>query len=186
MPETDNAPAVAQSDLALRAAVAYRVKKRVANICDPVIEANAEHIRNTKGTRSLTAEMPLPEGGSQPLGNFTQSMAKAKFYIEDPKKVLDYADGLDETEYVIRPSFVTALLGRLVWKGEQVIDTTTGEIVEGIGYNPGGLTNTVSPKWNDAGMEALDALLGFVDVALENLPSLTAEDFALPVLEAGE
>ena len=35
-------------------------------------------------------------------------------------------------------------------------------------------------------MEVLDALLGFVDAALENLPHLTADDFALPVLEAGE
>lgn len=186
MPETDNAPTVGQSDLALRAAVAYRVKKRVAEICDPVIEENAEHIRTTKGTRSLTAEMPLPEGGTQPLGTFTRTMAKAKFRIEDRKKVLDYADQLDETEYVVRPSFEKALLARLVYKDGKVVDTATGEIVEGIGYDPGGLTDTVSPKWNDAGMEALDALLGFVDVALENLPKLTADDFALPVLEAGE
>ncbi|MER6232562.1 hypothetical protein ACFUC2_05200 [[Kitasatospora] papulosa] len=186
MPEKDNAPAVDQSDQALRAAVAYRVKKRVAEICDPVIEANAEHIRNTKGTRSLSAEMPLPEGGTQPLGTFTRTMAKAKFRIEDPKKVLDYADAQGETDYVIRPSFEKALLARLIWNKGSAVDTTTGEVVEGIGYDPGGLTDTVSPKWNDAGMEALDAVLGFVDVMLENLPDLTADDFALPVLEAGE
>ncbi|MGC4951017.1 hypothetical protein ACLQ2N_33105 [Streptomyces sp. DT224] len=186
MPDTDNAPAVDQSDLALRAAVAYRVKNLVAAVCDPVIEANAKHIRSTKGTRSLTAEMPLPDGGTQPLGTFTQTMAKAKFRIDDPKKVLDYADALGETDYVIRQSFEKALLSRLVYKDGQVIDPVTGEIVEGIGYDPGGLTDTVSPKWNNAGMEALDGRLGFVEAALANLPNLTADDFALPMLEAGE
>ncbi|MGW0763672.1 hypothetical protein ACWD1Y_45695 [Streptomyces sp. NPDC002814] len=187
MPEKDDAP-VDQSDLALRAAVAYRVKARVASICDPVIDANAEHIRNSKGSRSQLAEMPLPNGTAQPLGTFTRSMAKAKFVVTDEKKVLDYADEQGETEYVIRASFLTALLKRVTLnqKTGDIIDTVTGEIVEGLAYDPGGLTDTVSPKWNAAGVEALDALLGFVDATLENLPKLTAADFSLPELEAAE
>ncbi|WP_167455552.1 hypothetical protein [Streptomyces tirandamycinicus] len=190
MPEKDDAPTVAvdQSDLALRAAVAYRVKKRVAAICDPVINANADQINATKGMRSVATELPLPDGGVMPLGTFTRSMAKAKFSVTDPKKVLEYADEQGETEYVIRPSFEKALLARVVLdpKTSEVIDSVTGEIVEGISYIPGGLTDTVGPKWSDAGVEALDALLGFVDAALEKLPELTAADFSLPVLEAGQ
>jgi hypothetical protein len=188
MPETDNAPTVDQADLALRAAVAYRVRQRVKEICDPVIEANAKHIRQQKSTRSLSAEMPLRTGGTIPLGSFTRTMSKAKFYVADEKKVLRYADEQGETQYVARPSFVSALLGRvrLDQNTGDIVDTLTGAIVEGIGYDPGGLTDTVSPKWSKDGIEALDALLGFVDATLENLPTLTAADFALPVLEAGE
>ncbi|MGA5411542.1 hypothetical protein ACPCSC_30345 [Streptomyces lavendulocolor] len=186
MPEKDNAPTVDPTDLALRAAVAYRVKRRVEDICNPVIKANAASINGTKGMRSLAAELPLPDGTMVPLGTFTRSMAKAKFVIEDRKAVLDYADKLGETEYVIRPAFETALLARLVFKNGEVIDTVTGEIVQGINYEPGHLTETVSPKWDNAGIETLDDLLGFVDAALERLPELTAADFSLPVLEAAE
>ncbi|MBV1940786.1 hypothetical protein KUF83_30085 [Streptomyces sp. BV286] len=188
MPEKDNAPddAVNASDLALRAAVAYRVQSRVAKICEPVIEANAAHIRSAKGTRSTAAELPLPEGGTMPLGTFTRQIKKPKFVIDDPKALLDYADEQGETEYVIRPAFQTALLARLVFRNGKVIDSVTGEIVEGISYDPGGLSNTVSPSWSTAGTDALDDRLGFVDASLENLPRLTAATFSLPMLEAGE
>lgn len=188
MPEQDNPTPVAQSDLALRAAVAYRVKKRVEAICDPVIEANADHLVAEKVTKTRTAELPLPSGSSMQLGSFSRTMAKAKFVVVDEKKVLDYADEQGETQYVIRPSFLKALLGRVKLnpKTGDVIDTLTGEIVEGIEYKPGGLTDTVSPSWNSAGIEALDDMLGFVDAALENLPELTAANFALPELEAGQ
>lgn len=188
MPETDNAPPVEQADLALRAAVAYRVKQRVNEICNPVIEANAEHLRQQKSIRSLSAEMPLRTGGTIPLGSFTRTMAQPKFIVTDEQKVLRYADEQGETQYVARPSFVSALLSRVALdqKTGDIIDTLTGAIVEGIGYEPGGLTDVVSPKWSKDGIEALDGLLGFVDAALENLPTLTAEDFSLPELEAGE
>ncbi|WP_433860127.1 hypothetical protein [Streptomyces kronopolitis] len=184
--EQDN-PAVDVGDLALRAAVAYRVKTRVAEICDPLIEANAEHIKTTKGLRSTEAEMPLDSGGTMPVGAFTRSLSKPKFVVEDDKKVLDYADELGETEYVVRPAFLKNLLSRLCYdpKTRAVIDSTTGELVPGIGYDPGGVTTSVSPKWNKAGTEALDTRLGFIDLALENLPELTAGDF-LTVLEAGQ
>ncbi|MGW7090127.1 hypothetical protein ACWGH2_42460 [Streptomyces sp. NPDC054871] len=185
--EEHDAPAADAGDLALRAAVAYRVMNRVKEICDPVIGANADHIRKTKGTRSLSAELPLSGGEAMPLGTFTRKLVKAKFVIEDPKKVLDYADEQGETEYVIRPSFEKALLARLVYNAKtgDVVDPVTGEIVEGIGYQPGGLSDTVSPSWDKTGAAALDDLLGFVDMALANLPELTAANFSLPELEAG-
>ncbi|MFF0754428.1 hypothetical protein [Streptomyces sp. NPDC004267] len=188
MPETDNAPEVEPSDLALRAAVAYRVLERVKKICTPVIAANAEFIRMDKGSRSRMAELPVTDGQALPLGSFTRTMAKPTWSITDPKAVLNYADEMGETEYTIRPSFQKALLDRLVLdpKSGKAIDTATGEIVEGLTYVPGGLTDTVSPSWNKTGIAALDDLLGFVDVALERLPELTAADFSLPVLEAGE
>ncbi|MET9528139.1 hypothetical protein [Streptomyces coeruleorubidus] len=187
MPETDNAPTVDPSDLALRAAVAYRVMKRVEEICGPVIEANAAHIRQAKGTRSNYAELPLAAGGTMPLGTFTRTMSKAKFVVDDEKKVLDYADEKGETQYVVRPSFLSALLKRVQLDPAtgKAVDIT-GEIVEGLTYVPGGLTNTVSPSWDTRGIGALDDLLGFVDAALERLPELTAADFSLPVLEAAE
>ncbi|MEU1221266.1 hypothetical protein [Streptomyces microflavus] len=188
MPEEENPTPVAQSDLALRAAVAYRVKKRVGLICDPVIKANAQHMTDEAGSKSRTAELPLPTGDVMQLGSFTRTMAKAKFEVVDEKKVLDYADEQGETQYVIRPSFLKALLSRVTLnpKTGEIIDTATGEIVEGIAYVPGGLTDTVTPSWNNDGVDALDCLLGFVDAALENLPHLTAANFALPELEAGQ
>ncbi|MFJ5142940.1 hypothetical protein [Streptomyces sp. NPDC088707] len=188
MPEEDNATTVATSDLALRAAVAYRVLKRVAEICDPVIEANAERIRQDKGSRSRTAELPAIEGTAPlPLGTFTRKMAKPKWAVTDESALLDYADEKGETDYTVRPSFRTALLKRVTLDptSGKAIDIT-GEIVEGLTYIPGGLTDTVSPSWDDVGIAALDDLLGFVDVALERLPELTAADFSLPVLEAAE
>ncbi|MFD9248360.1 hypothetical protein [Streptomyces bottropensis] len=187
MPETDNAPTVDPTDLALRAAVAYAVKKRVAEICDPVIEENAADIRKAKADRSRVAELPLATGGTMPLGTFTRTMAKPKFVVADEKAILDYADEKGETQYVVRPSFLSALLKRvrLDPKSGKAVDIT-GEIVEGLEYAPGGLTNTVSPSWDSAGIEALEGLLGFVDAALERLPELTADDFSLPELEAAE
>ncbi|MEU0857436.1 hypothetical protein ABZ352_18630 [Streptomyces griseofuscus] len=188
MPETDSAPAADHGDLGLRAAVAYRVKARVAAICDPVIEANAARIRDTKGVRSTTAEMPLDSGDSVPIGTFTRNLSKASFFVEDARKVLDYADAQGETEYIVRPAFLKNLLKRLSYdaRTRSVIDPITGEIVEGIGYDPGGATKSVSPHWDEAGVELLDNRLGFIDAALENLSKLTAADFSLPELEAGQ
>ncbi|WP_030372362.1 hypothetical protein [Streptomyces rimosus] len=189
MPETDNAPnAVSVGDLALRAAVAYRVKARVADICDAVIRENAAYIESTKGVRSTAAKLPLPSGDSMPLTTFTQGVSKPKFVVEDEKALLDYADEKGETQYVIRPAYLEALMSHLryIAKTNTVVDATTGEVVPGIGYEPGGEPTSISPKWNTQGKEALDDMLGFLDRALENLPELTAESFALPELEAGE
>ncbi|MFB8025901.1 MULTISPECIES: hypothetical protein [unclassified Streptomyces] len=187
MPEKDSASAVDHGDLALRAAVAYRVMNRVSEICNSVIEANASYIKDTKGVRSITAELPI-DGMSMPLGTFTRAVSKPSFEITDPEKVLEYADEHDETEFVIRPAFLTALKQRLRYdpKTGCVFDSITKEVVEGFTYNPGGETRTVRPHWNDAGIEALDGLLGFIDAALEHLPTLTAANFTLPELEAGQ
>ncbi|MFD7764092.1 hypothetical protein [Streptomyces microflavus] len=182
------APAVAPGDLALRAAVAYRVKARINAICDPVIEANADNIKTTKGLRSVTAEMPLETGGTAMVGTFTRSISKAKFVVEDPGLLLDYADEKGETEYVIRPAFLTSLMGRLRHdaKTGAIIDSTTGELVPGIAYEPGGVTTSVKPSWNSAGTGALDERLGFLVGALEELPELTSADFHRTSGEVGE
>ncbi|MEU7228954.1 hypothetical protein [Streptomyces chrestomyceticus] len=189
MPETDNASsAMNVGDLALRAAVAYRVKARVAEICDPVIEENAEYIRSTKGVRSTTAELPLASGSTMPLTTFTEGLSQPKFEVTDEKALLDYADEKGETQYVIRPSYLKALMGhlRFIAKTNTVIDATTGEVVPGVSYDPGGVPTSIKPSWSSQGKEALDDMLGFLDRALENLPELTAETFSLPELEAGE
>ncbi|RSS95062.1 hypothetical protein EF903_05320 [Streptomyces sp. WAC05292] len=188
MSDEKGAPAVDHGDLALRAAVAYRVKNRVAAICDPLIKANSEHIKNTRGLRSTTAEMPVggPDGRAVPVGTFSRSLSKPSFYVEDERAVFDYAEERDELDYVIRPAFLKRLLARLHYDPATgtVIDPETGEVVQGIGYDPGGETLKVSPHWDAAGVEALDALLGFIEPMLANLPELTAGDF-LQSLEAG-
>jgi hypothetical protein len=185
--EEQDATAVTVGDLALRAAVAYRVKARVAEICDPLIDANAAYVKETKGVRSTEAEMPLDGGGTMPVGAFTRSMTKSKIVVADEKVVLDYADARGETLYVVNPAFLKTLISRLryVPKSGEIVDSTSGEVVPGFRYEPGGETVSVSPKWSSAGVEALDARLGFLDLALENLPGLTAGDF-LTALEAGE
>ncbi len=185
----ETATAVDHGEMALRAAVAYRVKARVAEICDPVIKANSEHIKNTKGLPGTSAELPADGFGDRtvPVGTFTRSLSKPSFVIEDDRKVLEYADERGETEYIVRPSYITALLGRLHFDPDtkSVVDSTSGEVVPGIRYDPGGETLNVSPKWNKAGVAALDAKLKFIDAMLSNLPELTASDF-LKSLEAAE
>ncbi|KIF04167.1 hypothetical protein PL81_20375 [Streptomyces sp. RSD-27] len=189
MSDQNGTSAVDYSDQALRAAVAYRVKSRVAAICDPLIKANADYIKGTKGLRSTTAEMPTggAEDRSVPIVTFTRSVSKPSYFIADERAVFDYADELGETDFVVRPSFVDALLARVQYdvRTKTVIDRITGEVVPGIGYDPGGVTLKVSPSWDTAGVEALDTYLGFIEELFANLPELTASDFNRS-LEAGQ
>lgn len=133
----------------------------------------------------------MPAGGTEdrsvPIGTFTRSVSKPSFFVADDQAVFDYADELGETDFVVRPSFVTALLGRVQYdaRTNTVIDRITGEVVSGIGYDPGGVTLKVSPSWDTAGVEALDSYLGFIEEMLSNLPELTASDFHRS-LEAGQ
>ncbi|MER7759490.1 hypothetical protein [Streptomyces sp. NPDC097619] len=179
MSDQQGIPAVGHDDLAIRAAVAYRVMKLVKNICQPLIDANADHLKNTPGLRSTTAEMPAGPHGRILIGNFTRSVSKPGCFVEDERALLDFAEERNELEYVIRPAFLEGLLARVRYDHatDSVVDPETGEVVPGIGYDPGGATLKVSPHWDPAGLDALDALLGFIGPMLENLPTLTAGDF---------
>lgn len=182
--DTDSATPVPGLDvLALRAAAAYHLLAVVTAVCDPVIEANAARIRATPGVRTADATLPLDNGSSVSIGTFTQARSKPNFFVTDEQLLLDYADTLDETEYTVRPAFRTALLKRLDHDPETgtIVDTTTGLVVEGIGYDSGGLTNRVSPSWNPDGIAVLNSRLGdSIDDALRSLPGLTAEMFFPP------
>ncbi|MFD4933443.1 hypothetical protein [Streptomyces virginiae] len=188
MSEQNSAP-VDHGVLALRAAVAYQVKKQVAAVCDPVIAANSEHIKTTHGLSRTTAELPLGDADNRsiPIGSFSRSLSKPSFYVEDDKALFEYADAQGETDFAIRPSFIDALIGRLQYDAATgaIIDRQTGEIVPGIGYDPGGQITKVSPYWDPAGVEALNVRLGFITELLANLPHLTASDFHR-TLEAGQ
>ncbi|MEU6632801.1 hypothetical protein ABZ905_31645 [Streptomyces parvus] len=186
-PDDQETPAVDHGDLALRAAVAYRVKQRIGEICDPLIAANADNITDTKGLRSTRAEMPLSAGGTLAVGTFTRSVSKPKFVVADREAFLGYADEKGETEYVVRPAFEKGLLGRLKYDPQSgdVVDPTSGEVIPGVTYEPGGDTLSVRPSWDTDGITALDDRLGFLDMALEKLPTLTSADF-YTALEAGK
>ncbi|MER5482625.1 hypothetical protein ABT024_05325 [Streptomyces sp. NPDC002812] len=182
----EKAPAVNIGTLALRAAVAYRVKEKVAKICDAVIKANADHIKATPGLRSTAAELPVGEGADQHsvhLTTFSRTHAKASFQFGATSDAVEafkaYADERNETEYVVRPAFAAAVLAK-VRRDEatgMIFDPDTGEEVPGIVYITGGTVLSVSPTWTNEGKKLVDAELGFVDTMLENLPALTAADF---------
>ncbi|MFD0352990.1 hypothetical protein ACFVHW_04460 [Streptomyces sp. NPDC127110] len=175
----EKAPAVNAGDLALRAAVADRVMTLVKGICQPVIDANAAHIRSTAGLRSTTAQLP-DEDGTVPLATFSRRMRRESFFVEDRAAWLNYAEQRGETEVTVKPAFETAVLGRGRWdRGTRsVIDSKTGEILPGIGRTAGGETVGVGVSWTDDGRTLIDEHLGFLGPMLADLPALTAASFA--------
>ncbi|MGW0562974.1 hypothetical protein ACWDZ4_20700 [Streptomyces sp. NPDC003016] len=189
----ENATTVDHGDLALRAAVAYQVLEKVKGICQPVIDANADHVKTTKGLRSTTAELPEDDDErTMPLVAFSKNYRQPYFFFKDTpadrKAFLDYADEHDETVFIVRPGFETAILRSVIFDpGTGKVVDRSGEEVPGIGYDKGGEVISVSPKWANGGKKLLNDRLWFLDKMLENLPTLTASDFLgfLPAIPPG-
>lgn len=172
-------PEPTPQELALRAAMAYRVLAWWEAMCTPIIKANAERIRDTPGMLTTMAEVD----GAR-VATFTESMRRPFFEITDQDKFFDWADEQGETEWVIRKSFENAILKkRARWNAAtgQAIDSTTGEVIPGVVQNPGGTHISVQPTFTDAGIEriddALDAIFGKTAAALPMLgPALAAAE----------
>jgi hypothetical protein len=177
----EKAPALTSGDLALRAAVAHRVLAKVQSICQPVIDANSEHIKNSKGLRSTSAELPGDGGAaSEPVATFSIRKRRPFFYIKDQKAWVDYAEQHGEMEFVVRPAFEKNMLSKWArWDKatQSVIDSRTGEVVQGIGRDPGGEVLGVGVSWPNEGDEAIDQRLEFIDSMLTHLPELTTDSF---------
>jgi hypothetical protein len=172
-------PEPTPQDLALNAAMAYRVKAWWAAMCDPIIKANAEQIRNTPGMLTTMAEVDGVRAAT-----FTEAKSQPFFEIADPDKFFDWADAMGETEWVIRPSFENAILKkRARWNAAtgEAVDSATGEVIPGVVQKPGGASLSVKPTFTDAGKEriddVLDVLFGKTVRALPMLgPAPAAED----------
>ncbi|MEU3501198.1 hypothetical protein ABZ726_10630 [Streptomyces hundungensis] len=176
MTTDESTPSCTPEQLAQRAMLAYRVKAYVDALCDPVIKANSDFIRDTPGIGSTNAEFD----GIRAV-TFTGRAQQPFFFVEDEDAWKLWADEKGETDYLVKPSFTEAILKkRATWdaRNQVVVDKATGEIVPGISYDPGGKFKGVQPTWTDAGMERIDEILHAVlGRAVAALPELgPAED----------
>ncbi|MFF4188125.1 hypothetical protein ACFYZ9_33515 [Streptomyces sp. NPDC001691] len=172
MTADENTPSYTPEQLAQRAMLAYRVKAYVDALCDPVIKANSDFIRDTPGIRSTDAQFD----GVRAV-TFTGRTQQPFFFVEDEDAWKLWADEKGETDYLVKPSFTEAILKkRATWDAQNkvVVDKTTGEIVPGVSYDPGGKFRGVNPTWTDAGMEGVDKILQTVlGRAVAALPELS-------------
>lgn len=166
-------PEPTPQELALRAALAYRVMAWWEAMCGPIIKTNAERIRDTPGMLTTLAEVD----GAR-VATFTESKRRPFFEITDRDKFFDWADEQGETEWVIRKSFENAILKkRARWNAAtgEAVDSITGEVIPGVVQNPGGAHISVLPTFTDAGAELLDnALNAIFGQAAAALPMLGA------------
>jgi hypothetical protein len=168
---TETPPEPSPQELAMSAAMAYRVLAFWKGICQPVIDANAEYIRDNAGILSTTADVDGVRAAT-----FTESVRKPFFEITDADAFFEWADEKGETEWVVRDSFLKAVLKRARWnkKTGEAVDVT-GEAIPGMTQNPGGAHISVRPTFTDLGEEMLDDFLqGLFRQTAASLPMLGA------------
>ncbi|MER7937821.1 MULTISPECIES: hypothetical protein [unclassified Streptomyces] len=145
-------PAPSPDQFAHDAAIAQRVLAFWTNLCEPVIEANKAYLRSAKGVVTTVATV-----NGLRTTTFTQGTRKPYFEISDLSAFTDWADEKGETEWIIRSSFVKAILNkRARWANGEVIDGETGEVIPGVSYNKGGQPTGVTSTFTEAGLEFLD------------------------------
>ncbi|WP_143661425.1 hypothetical protein [Streptomyces pseudogriseolus] len=162
-------------ELALNAAMAYRVKAYWNALCDPIIDANKNFIRDNPGILTTVAEI---DGARAAI--FTESVKLPFFEVTDPEAFLRWADDKGETEWVVRKSFRDNILkkrARHIQQTGECVDSVTGEVIPGVTRNPGGTHISVKPTFTEAGEELLD---NFLDALFGNAAA------ALPMLAPAE
>ncbi|MEU9925041.1 hypothetical protein AB0H51_27800 [Streptomyces griseoluteus] len=171
-------PALTPDQLALKAAVATRVMAYWSRICQPVIDANKEFIRDTPGIPGTVAAIDDVRAAS-----FSEVTTKPFYEITDEAAFLEWADSKGETTWVVRETFVNVILkGRARWDAatDVCVDSATGEVIPGVTRNPGGTHKYVKYTFTAAGEELIDNTLnevfGNVAAALPMIAPAAAED----------
>lgn len=171
-------PGPAPDQLALNAAVATRVMAYWKAICQPVIDANKAYIRDNPGIPGTVAAIDGVRAAS-----FTESTKQPYYEITDDRAFLEWADAQGETVWVVRESFVDAILKkRATWDKatRECVDSETGEVIPGVTRNPGGTHISVTHKFTAAGEEHIDSVLsrlfGNAAAALPMITPAAAQD----------
>jgi hypothetical protein len=134
-----------------------------------VIDAALRDLNDTVGVRSL--DVKLDDGTK--VAAFTLSEPKVTTALVDDRAFTAYVTEHypDEMVSSVRPSFTEALLARVEFDDDgHAIDTTTGEIIPGVGTRQG--KPTVSLRYADDGRDEIAARWRTGSLPMTLLPAL--------------
>lgn len=117
--------------------------------------------REDTGSKSFQAR----DAENNVMADFTLKDSTAAYKVSDSKAftqwVIENFPKEVEMEPSVKPAFTKALLStkRLTVDGDEVIDTTTGMVVDGVKFYPSVPATSFGTSWKDGGKEAAAAAL---------------------------